>query len=177
MTDVDGQRLHALHVRSPHANARPLVLAHGWPGSIVEFLDCIAPLTDPPAGVDAFHVVVPSLPGFGFSGPTAERGWHARRAAQAVAVLMAELGYGRYGVQGGDYGAIVACNLADLFPDRVIGLHVNFLPVPRESGDADAPSERARSFAATGRGYSEIQGTKPQTIGYLLDDSPAGLAA
>jgi epoxide hydrolase len=178
VTEIDGQRIHFLHVRSPHADATPLLLVHGWPGSVVEFLDTIGPLTDPPDPADAFSLVIPSLPGYAFSAPTAERGWSPRRIGEAFGVLMSDLGYPRFGVQGGDWGSIVVCNMADLFPDRVIGLHVNMLMVPPPRGEAAPPStEHALRFATTGSGYSAIQGTKPQTVGYLLDDSPAGLAA
>jgi len=177
-TEVDGQRIHFLHVRSPHDGAVPLVLSHGWPGSVVEFLDVIDPLTNPPDPADAFHLVVPSLPGYGFSGPTSAPGWTPRRMAAAFGTVMDELGYDRYGVQGGDWGSFVSANMADLRPDRVIGLHVNFLAVPPPKGeDRPPPPEHVARFESTGRGYSEIQGTKPQTVGYLLDDSPAGLAA
>ena len=168
LTTVDGQRIHFLHAPSSHPGALPLVLTHGWPGSIVEFLDVIGPLNDPPNPADAFSLVIPSLPGYGFSGP-AGPGWHPRRIAGAFAEIMAELGYERYGVQGGDWGALVSANLADLQPARVVGLHLNFLHAPPQA-------QRNARFAEIGSGYREIQRTKPQTIGYLLDDSPAGLA-
>jgi microsomal epoxide hydrolase len=180
--EVEGQRVHFLHVRSPHPGAIPLVLTHGWPGSIVEFLDVVEPLTRPEDPADAFDVVVPSLPGYGFSGPTSSRGWSPRRIAGAFGTVMDELGYERYGVQGGDWGSFVSCNMADLRPDRVLGLHLNFIsvPPPRNQPVVDAPSAEpsgtAALFAASGSGYSEIQRTRPQAIGYLLDDSPAGLA-
>ena len=177
MTEIDGQRIHFLHVPSPHEGALPLLLAHGWPGSVVEFLDTIGPLVDPPDPADAFSLVIPSLPGYGFSAPTTEQGWAPRRIAEAFGVLMDELGYEQFGVQGGDWGSMVVCNMADLFPDRVIGLHVNFLTVPPPKGEVPPePAEPSQRFSASGSGYSQIQGTKPQTIGYLLDDSPAGLA-
>jgi microsomal epoxide hydrolase len=177
VTEVDGQRVHFLHVPSKHPGAMPLVLSHGWPGSVVEFLDVIGPLTDPPDPADAFSVVVPSLPGYGFSGPTSVRGWTPRKIASAFATVMERLGYDRYGVQGGDWGSFVSCNLADLHPDRVSGLHVNFMSVPPPKGEAPPPlTGNAARFGTTGSGYSGIQGTRPQTIGYLLDDSPAGLA-
>jgi microsomal epoxide hydrolase len=178
VAEVDGQRIHFLHVRSRHADALPLLLVHGWPGSIVEFLETIGPLTDPDDPADAFSLVIPSLPGYAFSAPTAELGWSPRRIAEAFGTVMDELGYSRFGVQGGDWGSMVVCNMADLFPDRVVGLHVNFLTVPPPKGEAPLePTESSRRFGASGTGYSQIQGTKPQTIGYLLDDSPAGLAA
>ncbi len=177
LTEIDGQRIHFMHVESPHVDAMPVLLVHGWPGSVVEFLDVIEPLTNPAEPADACSLVIPSLPGYAFSAPTAVRGWNPRRIAAAFGELMANLGYDRYVVQGGDWGSIVACNLADLLPEHVAGLHVNFLTVPPPKGEAPAPpsEERAR-FAATGTGYQMIQNTKPQSIGYLLDDSPAGLA-
>ena len=185
VTTIDGQRIHFIHARSRHSDALPLVLSHGWPGSVVEFLDVIGPLTDPPDPADSFHVVAPSLPGYAFSGPTSEPGWHPRRMAEAFSALVDRLGYARYGVQGGDWGSIVSQNMADLRPDRVVGLHLNFVTVPRPSGertdelDAEdqASIERMREWRETGGGYSAIQGTRPQTLGYALDDSPAGLAA
>ena len=176
VTEVDGQRIHFLHVPSPHPGALPLVLSHGWPGSVAEFLDVLGPLTDPPDPADAFTLVVPSLPGYGFSGPTSSPGWSPRRIAEAFGTVMERLGYGRYGVQGGDWGSLVSCNMADLQPDRVVGLHVNFLNVPPPKGEQRPDHEPADRFTATGSGYQQIQNTKPQTIGYLLDDSPAGLA-
>ena len=160
---------------------------HGWPGSVVEFLDVLGPLTDPTAhggaASDAFHVVAPSLPGFGFSGPTHERGWHPRRIAEAFVQLMADLGFDRYGAQGGDWGSIVTANVADLVPDRVAGLHLNFVTVsPPKDGPPLTDEEQARfaqllEWRKDGAGYQEIQGTRPQTLGYGLEDSPAGLCA
>jgi microsomal epoxide hydrolase len=176
LTEVDGQRIHFLHVPSPHPGALPLVLSHGWPGSIVEFLDVLDALTDPPDPADAFSLVVPSLPGYGFSGPTTSAGWTPRRIAAAFGDIMADLGYARYGVQGGDWGSVVSSNMADLRPDRVVGLHLNFLSLPPPDGASPPAHQPAVRFATTGNGYQQIQGTKPQTIGYLLDDSPAGLA-
>ena len=189
VTAIDGQRIHFVHQRSPEPDALPLLISHGWPGSVVEFLDVIGPLTDPRAHggdpADAFHVIAPSLPGYGFSGPTHESGWHPRRIAGAYAELMAALGYDRYGVQGGDWGSIVCANVADLDSANVVGLHLNFLTVPKPD-DADpaalTPQEQADlvnmvEWRRTGAGYQEIQGTKPQTLGYALEDSPAGLAA
>jgi len=189
VTEIDGQRIHFVHQRSPEPDATPLLISHGWPGSIVEFLDVIGPLTDPRAHggdpADAFHVVAPSLPGYGFSGPTHAPGWHPRRIAGAYTELMAALGYDRYGVQGGDWGSIVCANVADLDPAHVVGLHLNFLTVPKPA-DADpaalTPQEQADlvnmvEWRRSGAGYQEIQGTKPQTLGYALEDSPAGLAA
>jgi len=189
VTEVDGQRIHFVHHRSPEPDALPLLISHGWPGSIVEFLDVIGPLTDPRAHggdpADAFHVVAPSLPGYAFSGPTHAPGWNPRRIAEAYVELMAALGYDRYGTQGGDWGSIVAANVADLDPAHVAGLHLNFLTVPKPEGASFAdltPEEQAAlsrvgDWRRTGAGYQEIQGTKPQTLGYGLEDSPAGLAA
>jgi microsomal epoxide hydrolase len=185
--DVDGQRIHAVVARSPHADALPLLLVHGWPGSVAEFLDVLGPLTDPTAhggdAVDAFHVVAPSLPGFGYSGPTHELGWHPRRIADAFVRLMADLGFDRYGAQGGDWGSVVTADVADLVPDRVAGLHLNFVTVsPPKGGPPLTDDEQARfaqllEWRKDGAGYQEIQGTRPQTLGYGLEDSPAGLCA
>ena len=185
VTEIDGQRIHFLHARSPEPDALPLLISHGWPGSVAEFLDVLGPLSDPRAHggdpVDAFHVVAPSLPGYGFSGPTSERGWNPRRMAAAFAQLMAALGYDRYGTQGGDWGSIISQNVSDLDPDHVCGLHLNFITVPRPKDapelTADEQKERDNvvAFRTTGAGYQEIQGTKPQTLGYALEDSPAGL--
>jgi pimeloyl-ACP methyl ester carboxylesterase len=189
LAEADGQRIHAIHARSPEPDALPLLLVHGWPGSVAEFLDAIGPLTDPGAHGgdprDAFHVVVPSLPGFGFSGPTATPGWHPRRIASAFADLMDALGYKRYGAQGGDWGSVVSTNVADLKPEAVVGLHLNFVTVRAMRGD-DAPEltaeeqanlERLVEWRRDGAGYQEIQGTRPQSLGYGLEDSPAGLCA
>ena len=185
-TTIDGQLLHFVHQRSGHPDAFPLVLLHGWPGSFVEFLDAADLLLEPDAahGRGPFDLVIPSLPGFAFSGPTLERGWHPRRIAGAMVELMARLGYDRYGVQGGDWGSIVAANMADLAPGRVAGLHLNFLRLPRPPGETGEPTaEESDQRAAMARwqetesGYSAIQGTKPQTVGYALDDSPVGLCA
>jgi epoxide hydrolase len=184
VTEIDGQRVHFLHARSRHEGALPLLLMHGWPGSVVEFLDAIELLTDPSDPADAFHVVAPSLPGFGWSGPTSRRGWHPRRMAEAFGAVMRDLGYERYGAQGGDWGSIIAGNVADLFADQVAGLHLNFVTVPRPkdadvsiSADEEAAMQELYSWRRTGVGYQEQQGTKPQTLGVALEDSPAGLAA
>jgi len=178
VTVVEQQPIHFLHVRSPHEGAVPLLLIHGWPGSLVEFLDVIAPLTDPPDPADAFHVVVPSLPGYGCSVPLVGQGWNARTIAPLFAEVMRRLGYDGYGVQGGDWGAVVAYNLAEQFADRVLGMHVNLMNVPLPKGETPAPpTEWMRRVGAAGGGYDAILGTRPQTMGYLLDDSPAGLAA
>jgi epoxide hydrolase len=182
--------VHFLHVRSAEPGATPLLLLHGWPGSIVEFLDMIGPLTDPAAHggdpADAFHLVIPSLPGYGFSGPLTETGWTDGRTAAALVELMARLGYDRYGVQGGDVGAFVGPLVGRAAPDRVIGVHVNAL-VTFPSGDpadmaALTEAERGRlgameQFQQRSGAYMQVQGTRPQTIGQSLVDSPSGLLA
>ena len=189
VTEIDGTRVHFIHARSPEPDALPLVITHGWPGSVVEFLEIIRPLADPRSHggdpADAFHVVCPAIPGYGFSGPTHERGWGPRRIAQAWATLMAELGYGRYGAQGGDWGSMISTQLALVDPEHLVGLHLNMIVAPPP---ADLDFENLREdeqsalasydyYARVDSGYSKIQGTKPQTVGYALDDSPAGLAA
>jgi microsomal epoxide hydrolase len=187
-TAIDGQRIHVLHAKSREPNALPLLLVHGWPGSIVEFLEVLGPLTNPTAyggeAKDAFHVIAPSLPGFAFSGPTRERGWHPRRIAEAFGHVMRGLGYDRYGAQGGDWGSVVTANVADLFPDEVAGLHLNFVTVGRpDRPDIELTAEEQQAMTAlaewgrTGTGYQQIQGTRPQTLGYALEDSPVGLCA
>jgi pimeloyl-ACP methyl ester carboxylesterase len=188
VTTIQGQRVHFLHVRSPHEDALPLVLTHGWPGSISEFTQLVGPLTDPVAhggdAADAFHVVIPSLPGYGFSGPTTEPGWNVRRVGEAWAELMAALGYGRYGAQGGDWGSMVSRHIGDVDPDHVVGVHVNMMTStpPGEPDDlADlsdrevAGMARAQDYLTTGSGYVAIQSTRPQTLAYGLVDSPVGL--
>jgi len=184
-TEIDGTGVHFLHVRSPVDDALPLVLTHGWPGSFVEFLDVIGPLTNPAAHggdpADAFHVVVPSLPGYAFSGPTRERGWHPGRVAKAWAVLMAELGYDRYVAQGGDWGSFVTTQLARVDPEHCAGIHVNLLPpIPMTEDiteDEQRDLDRMNAYNEDESGYFKEQSTRPQTIGYALDDSPVGLAA
>jgi microsomal epoxide hydrolase len=176
LTEVDGQRIHLLHARSSKPDAAALLITHGWPGSVTEFLDVIEPLRQD------FHVITPSLPGFTFSGETSERGWHPRRIAEAFAGVMDELGYERYGLQGGDWGSVVSANLADLHPERIIGLHLNMVTArPVKDAplleDEKVALDRAREWRRTGTGYQEIQGTRPQSLGYALQDSPAGLAA
>ncbi|WP_254538243.1 epoxide hydrolase family protein [Halomarina litorea] len=190
VTTIDGQRVHCYHVRSPEPDATPLLLSHGWPGSIVEFLDVLGPLSDPAAHGgdpdDAFHVVAPSLPGYGFSGPTTGAGWDARRIAEAFAELMTRLGYDRFLAQGGDWGALVTAILGAEYPDRVAAIHTNLLflrpsafedPMGMldEEGRADYEATKAAREGETG--YQAIQSTKPQTLAYGLTDSPAGLAA
>jgi pimeloyl-ACP methyl ester carboxylesterase len=192
-TTIDGQNIHFLHVRSAEPDALPLVLTHGWPGSIVEFLDLIGPLTDPAAHggdpADAFHVVIPALPGFGFSGPVQDGGWTTNRIARAWAELMRRLGYERFAAQGGDIGAGVSAELGRVAPDRVIGVHVNGsadslppLPMPDEERASLTDLERDRvsrveAFMREEFGYIAIQSTRPQTLGYGLVDSPVALLA
>jgi pimeloyl-ACP methyl ester carboxylesterase len=189
-TTIDGQKVHFLHVRSSEPHALPLLMTHGWPGSVVEFLEVIQPLTDPRRHGgdpnDAFDVVAPSIPGFGFSGPTRETGWDVKRIAQAFAVLMNRLGYSRYGAQGGDWGSSISRQLGLLDPDHVIGLHLNTLATP-PSGDPAEMSllteaekgyiEAAARFRQSGTGYFMQQSSKPQTLAYGLTDSPAGQLA
>jgi epoxide hydrolase len=190
ITTIDGADVHFLHVRSAEPDATPLLLLHGWPGSVVEFLDLIGPLTDPArhggTAADAFHLVIPSLPGYGFSGPLAETGWTDGRTAAALTGLMARLGYHRYGIQGGDVGAFIAPLMGRLAPDRVIGVHVNAL-VTFPTGDPaemTAMSEADRSrlgrmqeWQQKSGAYLQLQGTRPQTIAHALTDSPAGQLA
>lgn len=188
--EIDGLGIHFLHVRSPHPHALPLVLTHGWPGSIVEFTKIIGPFTDPVAhggqAADAFHVVMPSIPGFAFSDKPREPGWDPARIAALEAKLMARLDYTRYGVQGGDWGSIISTQVALADPTHVAGLHLNmcFGGAPAgadpNEGLTDAERERLKVrqiFQAEETGYQQIQGTKPQTIGIALNDSPVGLAA
>lgn len=186
-TVIDNQQIHFVHVRSPHESALPLLIVHGWPGSFVEFLGIVDALTHPERhggdATDAFHLVIPSLPGYAFSGPTRERQWDAPRIAGAFAELMRRLDYTRYGAQGGDWGAVITTELAFLDRERLCGLHLNMpLALPRE--DRSGLSERELAdladmehFERMETGYQKIQGTKPQTLGVALNDSPAGLAA
>ncbi|MDX1648826.1 MAG: epoxide hydrolase [Myxococcota bacterium] len=186
-TEIDGQRLHFLHVRSAEPDALPLVITHGWPGSVVEFLKILPLLTDPASHggrrEDAFHVVCPSMPGYGFSGPTRERGWDVQRVAEAEMELMRRLGYARYGAQGGDWGAMVTTQLGRLDPEHCVGIHLNMvMGFPQQDLDGLSEKEKgwvqeAQAFQAGETGYQQIQGTKPQTLAYALHDSPAGLAA
>ncbi|MFF7356515.1 MULTISPECIES: epoxide hydrolase family protein [Streptomyces] len=196
-TTIDGTNVHFAHVRSPEPDATPLVLTHGWPGSVVEFLDVVGPLTDPVAhggdAADAFHVVVPSIPGFGLSGPTTERGWEARRVADAWVELMRRLGYERFGLQGGDWGAGISRELGRVHPERVIGVHLNLLPGAQAATEpteeelaALDPGERERTLLSwrrwdawlrDGAGYAGLQSTRPHTLAYALTDSPVGQLA
>ena len=177
LTEIDGQQIHFIHARSDNADALPLVITHGWPGSVAEFLDVIEPLRE------QFHVVAPSLPGYGWSGPTTAPGWDVARVAEAWKTLMAKLGYARYGAQGGDWGAMVSARLAAVDSAHMVGLHSNMLlAFPKdpstvtlnEQETADLAS--AGEFMTRGAAYQEIQGKNPQTLGYGLTDSPAGLA-
>jgi pimeloyl-ACP methyl ester carboxylesterase len=178
VTEIDGVRIHFAHARSPHPDALPLLLVHGWPGSIVEFLDVIRRLTD--AG---FHVVAPSLPGYGFSDAPREPGWDIARVARAFVVLMDRLGYSRYGAQGGDWGAQITTLMATLDPEHCVGLHLN-MPIAGPPADDVALTEQEHAdlavmarFQREDAAYAAVQGTHPQTLGIALDDSPAGLLA
>ena len=182
---VDGQSIHFVHARSPHPDALPLLLIHGWPGSIVEFLDVIPRLTHPEEhggrAEDAFHVIAPSLPGYGFSEPPRTPGWDVRRIAHAFIELMDRLGYRRYGTQGGDWGAQIATRIAALDAGHCAALHLNMPiagppaePVPLTEEEQDGLAAMAR-FQREEAAYAQVQGTKPQTLGMALNDSPAGL--
>jgi pimeloyl-ACP methyl ester carboxylesterase len=186
-TEIDGVNIHFIHVRSPHEDALPLIMTHGWPGSVVELLEAVGPLTDPTAhggrAEDAFHLVLPSLPGYGFSGEPTELGWDPGRTAQAWAELMRRLGYTRYVAQGGDVGAVVTDAMGRQAPEGLVGIHLNLLvtalgaPQPSESEQERAATDQLDTFRATGFGYYLEQATRPQTIGYALLDSPVALAA
>jgi pimeloyl-ACP methyl ester carboxylesterase len=187
-TEIDGVRVHFIHVKSRHENALPLIMTHGWPGSVIELLDTIGPLTDPTAhggsADDAFHLVLPSLPGYGFSTAPTETGWFVGRFAKAWAELMRRLGYTRYVAQGGDVGAAVTDQMGRQAPEGLIGIHTNLLvtvlaggPMPAETDEEKAALEATTTFRASGFGYFLEQSTRPQTIGYALLDSPAALAA
>jgi epoxide hydrolase len=186
-TVIDDQNVHFLHVRSPEPEALPLLITHGWPGSIAEFLDIIGPLTDPAAHggdpADAFHVIAPSIPGFGFSGPTHETGWNTVRVAYAWAELMRRLGYERYGAQGGDTGALVSPELGRIDPEHLAGIHVNnLLTFPSGqlhdlSGADQGRLKLMQRWQNEMAGYASIQSTRPQTLAYALTDSPAGQLA
>jgi pimeloyl-ACP methyl ester carboxylesterase len=188
-TEIDGVDIHFIHVKSQHENALPLIMTHGWPGSVIELLETVGPLTDPSAhggrAEDAFHLVLPSLPGYGFSGEPAEVGWDAGRTARGWAELMQRLGYTRYVAQGGDLGAIVTDVMGRQAPEGLVGIHMNLLvttlgaPTP-PSGDTEeerAALDAINTFTTSGFGYFLEQSTRPQTIGYALLDSPVALAA
>jgi pimeloyl-ACP methyl ester carboxylesterase len=195
-TEIDGLDIHFIHVRSPERNALPLIVSHGWPGSVIEQLKIIEPLTNPTehggSASDAFDVVIPSLPGYGFSGKPAATGWGPERIARAWAVLMERLGYTRYVAQGGDWGTAISAAMARQAPDGLLGIHVSFAqmvppeilghirngdPAPADLSDAEKLAYGQIAFATYHRGYGVIQGTRPQTIGYSLADTPVGLAA
>jgi pimeloyl-ACP methyl ester carboxylesterase len=194
-TEIDGLDIHFIHVRSRHEDALPLIITHGWPGSVIEMLGVVGPLTDPAAhggtAEDAFHLVVPSLPGYGFSAEPASVGWDPGRTARAWAELMRRLGYARYVAQGGDVGAAVTDAMAIQAPDGLAGIHLNFLRRPppdvlaallgRTPVPAAFTADERAALAALGmqarKGYAAEQGQSPQTIGFALTDSPAGLAA
>ena len=188
-TEIDGVDIHFIHVKSPHANALPLIMTHGWPGSVIELLEVVGPLTDPTAhggsAEDAFDLVLPSLPGYGFSGEPTEVGWESGRIARAWAELMSRLGYTHYVAQGGDVGAAVTDAMGRQGPEGLLGIHVNLLAgaigikdqLPAESKQERAAHEALNTFTTDGFGYFLEQSTRPQTIGYALLDSPVALAA
>ena len=186
-TEIDGVEIHFIHVRSPHENALPLIMTHGWPGSVMELLETVGPLTDPTANggdaEDAFHLVLPSLPGYGFSSEPTELGWNVGRVAQAWAELMHRLGYTRYVAQGGDVGAAVTDTMGRQAPEGLLGIHTNLLvtvlggPQPTDSDEERAAQAQLDTFRASGFGYFLEMATRPQTIGYALLDSPVALAA
>jgi pimeloyl-ACP methyl ester carboxylesterase len=187
-TGIDGVDIHFIHVKSPHADALPLIITHGWPGSVIELLGVVGPLTDPTAhggrAEDAFDLVLPSLPGYGLSGEPAEVGWNPGRVAQAWAELMRRLGYARYVAQGGDVGASVTDAMGRQAPDGLLGIHMNLLVTtlggampPAESEQERAAADAIATFRTSGFGYFLEQATRPQTIGYALLDSPVALAA
>jgi pimeloyl-ACP methyl ester carboxylesterase len=200
LTNIDGLDIHFIHVRSKHENALPLIMTHGWPGSVFELLNITGPLTDPTVhggkAEDAFHMVIPSIPGFGFSQKPTSTGWNPQRIAAAWDMLMKRLGYDRYVSQGGDWGAIISDALGRQAPEGLLGIHVNRIerattfppeaaqalknggPAPDNlSADEKAVFDEARDFLNTGFGYAAIMGTRPETVGYGLADSPVGLAA
>ena len=187
-TEIDGVDIHFIHVKSRHENALPLIMTHGWPGSIIELLETVGPLTDPTAhggqAEDAFDLVLPSIPGYAFSGEPTEIGWHSGRVAQAWRELMRRLGYTRYVAQGGDQGAAVTDAMGRQAPEGLAGIHMNLLvtalgggAMPAETEVERAALEQTKTFRASGFGYFLEQATRPQTIGYALLDSPLALAA
>jgi pimeloyl-ACP methyl ester carboxylesterase len=188
-TQIDGVDIHFIHVKSPHENALPLIMTHGWPGSVIELLETVGPLTDPSAhggrAEEAFHLVLPSLPGYGFSGEPTEVGWDLGRTAQAWAELMGRLGYTRYVAQGGDLGAIVSDVMGRQAPEGLVGIHMTLLvttlgaptPPPGDTEEERAALDAINTFTTSGFGYFLEQSTRPQTIGYALLDSPVALAA
>jgi pimeloyl-ACP methyl ester carboxylesterase len=189
MTEIDGVDVHFIHVKSPHPGALPLIMTHGWPGSVIELLETVGPLTDPVAHggrvQDAFDLVLPSLPGYGFSGEPTELGWDPARVGRAWAELMRRLGYTRYVAQGGDVGSSVTDAMGRQAPEGLVGIHLNLLlsalggasPTPTESPQERAAAGAISTFNTSGSGYFLEQATRPQTIGYALLDSPVALAA
>ena len=189
VTEIDGVDIHFIHVRSPHEDALPMIMTHGWPGSVIELLETVGPLTDPTAhggdAKDAFHLVLPSLPGYGCSEEPVELGWESARIGQAWAEVMRRLGYTRYVAQGGDVGAAVTDAMSRQAPEGLLGVHINLLiaaiaimdQLPVESEQERAASDAANTFTTDGFGYFLEQSTRPQTIGYALLDSPVALAA
>jgi pimeloyl-ACP methyl ester carboxylesterase len=195
-TEIDGLDIHFIHVKSPQPGALPLIVTHGWPGSVIEQLKIIEPLTNPTehggSASDAFDVVIPSIPGYGFSGKPAATGWDPERMARAWAVLMGRLGYTRYVAQGGDWGTAITAAMGRQAPAGLLGIHVNFAqmvppvilghirngdPPPADLSEDEKRAYEQVAFATYHRGYGVIQGTRPQTIGYSLADTPVGLAA
>jgi pimeloyl-ACP methyl ester carboxylesterase len=187
VTEIDGVDIHFIHVRSEHENALPLIMTHGWPGSVIELLDSIGPLTDPTAhggsAEDAFHLVLPSLPGYGLAGEPAEVGWDLGRTARGWAELMSRLGYTRYVAQGGDVGAGVTDAMGRQAPEGLVGIHTNLLvpalsdPMPTDTDEERSAAAQIATFGKSGNGYFVEMATRPQTIGYALLDSPVALAA
>ena len=186
-TEIDGVDIHFIHVKSAHENALPLIMTHGWPGSVIELIDSVGPLTDPTAhggsAEDAFHLVLPSLPGYGLSAEPVEVGWDLARTARAWAELMRRLGYTRYVAQGGDVGAGVTDAMSRQTPEGLVGIHTNLLvpalngPMPTNTDEERAAAAQIATFGQTGNGYFVEMATRPQTIGYALLDSPVALAA
>src|SRR5881394_3316533 len=186
-TEIDGVDIHFIHVKSEHENAVPLIMTHGWPGSVIELIDSVGPLTDPTAhggsAEEAFHLVLPSLPGYGFSSEPVELGWDLGRTARAWAELMRRLGYTRYVAQGGDVGAGVTDTMGRQAPEGLIGIHTNLLvpalggTMPTETDEERAAAAQITTFGQSGNGYFVEMATRPQTIGYALLDSPVALAA
>jgi pimeloyl-ACP methyl ester carboxylesterase len=187
VTQIDGVEIHFIHVTSSHQNALPLIMTHGWPGSVIELLDSVGPLTDPTAhggsDADAFHLVLPSLPGYGLSAEPVELGWDLGRTANAWAELMRRLGYTRYVAQGGDVGAGVTDAMGRLAPEGLVGIHTNLLvpalggTMPSNTDEERAAAAQIATFGQSGNGYFVEMATRPQTIGYALLDSPLALAA
>lgn len=187
LTEVNGLDIHFLHVRSSHDNARPLLLSHGWPGSVVEFLKVIGPLSEPQNhglnASQAFHLVIPSLPGYGFSGKPTETGWSVEKMAETFALLMARLGYDRYLAQGGDWGSAITSAIGRQDPEHCMGIHLNMITVPPDPNAGDLTEQELSGLAGLAHyqewdsGYSKQQATRPQTLSYGLADSPSGQAA